>query len=92
MRPRRGTTRSTISTRCVVVEMGLPTRSRTIAPAILRAAGSSPNSVKIRIKEVDFVKLQEVLLKEGIQKFADPQMALLELISKKRGELASPAA
>ena len=32
-------------------------------------------------------KLEEVLMAEGIKKFADPQHALLALIAKKRSEL-----
>ncbi len=35
-------------------------------------------------KKVDMAKLEEVLMREGIQKFADPQKALLALIAKKR--------
>jgi transaldolase len=34
--------------------------------------------------KVDMSKLEEVLMREGIQKFADPQKALLALIAKKR--------
>src|SRR5437899_1003100 len=32
-------------------------------------------------RAVDFVKLEEVLMEEGLKKFADPQKALLKLIS-----------
>jgi len=35
-------------------------------------------------KKVDIAKLEEVLMREGIKKFADPQKALLALIAKKR--------
>ncbi len=35
-------------------------------------------------KKVDMAKLEEVLMREGLQKFADPQKALLALIAKKR--------
>lgn len=34
--------------------------------------------------KVDMAKLEEVLMREGVQKFADPHKALLELIAKKR--------
>jgi transaldolase len=36
---------------------------------------------------VDMKKLEEVLMDEGLQKFADPQKALLALIAKKRAQL-----
>ena len=35
-------------------------------------------------KKVDMAKLEQVLMHEGIEKFADPQKALLALIAKKR--------
>lgn len=38
---------------------------------------------------VDFEKLEEVLMREGVKKFADPQKALLAAIATKRAELAS---
>jgi transaldolase len=38
-------------------------------------------------QKVDMKKLEEVLMAEGIKKFADPQHALLALIAKKRAEL-----
>lgn len=38
-------------------------------------------------RKVDMQKLEEVLMSEGIKKFADPQKALLALIAKKRSEL-----
>jgi transaldolase len=37
--------------------------------------------------KVDFAKMEEVLMEEGIAKFADPQKALLALIAEKRGAL-----
>ena len=37
---------------------------------------------------VDLRKLEDVLMAEGIKKFADPQKALLALIAGKRKELA----
>ena len=37
---------------------------------------------------VDIQKLEDVLMAEGIKKFADPQKALLTLIANKRKELA----
>jgi transaldolase len=36
------------------------------------------------VKIVDIAKLQEVLIHEGIDRFADPQKALIALIAKKR--------
>jgi len=39
-------------------------------------------------REVDFQRLEEVLMREGIEKFAAPQRALLELIRQKRAALA----
>lgn len=42
--------------------------------------------------KVDFVRLEEVLMEEGLKKFADPQKALLELIANKRQALAKGAA
>lgn len=39
--------------------------------------------------KVDFAKMEEVLMSEGIQKFADPQKALLKLIGDKRQALVS---
>jgi transaldolase len=38
-------------------------------------------------KKVDWGKLEEVLMAEGVKKFADPQKALLALIATKRKEL-----
>ena len=38
---------------------------------------------------VDMHKLEETLMREGIEKFAHPQQALLELISEKRAALAA---
>jgi transaldolase len=37
--------------------------------------------------KVDFKHMHEVLMREGIEKFANPQKALLALIAKKRSEL-----
>lgn len=36
--------------------------------------------------KVDMARLEDTLMREGLQKFADPQKALLELIRKKRAE------
>ncbi len=38
-------------------------------------------------EKVDMKKLEEVLMEEGLKKFADPQKALLSLIARKRKEL-----
>ncbi len=38
--------------------------------------------------KVDIAKLETVLMQEGIQKFADPQKALLKVIGEKRGALS----
>ena len=38
---------------------------------------------------VDFAHLEETLMREGVQKFADPQKALLSTIAEKRAVLAS---
>ncbi len=40
-------------------------------------------------QKVDIAKLEQVLMEEGIQKFADPQKDLLKLIARKREELAA---
>ena len=40
-------------------------------------------------EKVDFVKLERVLMEEGIAKFADPQKALIRLIEEKRAALTS---
>ena len=40
-------------------------------------------------REVDPAKLEEVLMREGVDKFADPQKALLQLIKEKRTTLAA---
>lgn len=40
-------------------------------------------------KQVDFQKLEEFLMDEGLKKFADPQKALLALIAEKRRNLGS---
>lgn len=39
--------------------------------------------------KVDFQKMEEVLMEEGLKKFADPQKALIALIGEKREALAS---
>lgn len=39
-------------------------------------------------QKVNFQKMEEVLMAEGIEKFANPQKALMELISSKRAALA----
>jgi transaldolase len=39
--------------------------------------------------KVDMKKLEEVLMDEGLQKFADPQKALLKLLADKRKALVS---
>lgn len=38
-------------------------------------------------RAVDFIKMEEVLMEEGLKKFADPQKALLKLIGEKRQSL-----
>jgi transaldolase len=38
-------------------------------------------------QKVDFARLEEVLMEEGLKKFADPQKALLSLIAGKRKQL-----
>jgi transaldolase len=44
-----------------------------------------PPSVVTEIdKKIDMLKLERVLMNEGIQKFAEPQMALIKLIAQKR--------
>jgi len=39
-------------------------------------------------QKVDMKHLEETLMREGVQKFADPQKALLALIATKRKQLA----
>jgi transaldolase len=47
-----------------------------------------PAAVLDEIREkVDMAKLEEVLMREGLAKFADPQKALIELIASKRGSI-----
>lgn len=41
--------------------------------------------------KVDFARMEEVLMDEGLKKFADPQKALIELIARKRMALATSA-
>jgi transaldolase len=40
-------------------------------------------------REVDQAKLEEVLMREGVAKFADPHKALLQLIKERRTTLAA---
>ena len=40
-------------------------------------------------QKIDIQQLEDVLMDEGIQKFADPQKALLALIGEKRASLAA---
>ncbi|MCA9052727.1 MAG: transaldolase [Planctomycetaceae bacterium] len=42
-------------------------------------------------REVDFVRMEAVLMEEGLKKFADPQKDLIQLIASKRMELAEEA-
>jgi transaldolase len=42
-------------------------------------------------KKVDVQKMEDVLMAEGIKKFADPQKALLKLLAEKRAALHTPA-
>ncbi len=39
--------------------------------------------------QVDFEQMEEVLMREGLQKFSDPQRALLQLIQEKRSALVT---
>lgn len=51
-----------------------------------------PDEVVAEIDDkVDFARMEEVLMEEGLKKFADPQKGLLELIGKKRAALAGTA-
>ena len=48
-----------------------------------------PSDVLKEIDEkVDFQKLEETLMDEGLKKFADPQKALVALIGEKRKSLS----
>jgi transaldolase len=40
-------------------------------------------------REVDFSKMEQVLMEEGLKKFADPQKVLLKLIAEKRQKLGA---
>jgi transaldolase len=40
-------------------------------------------------REVDYAHLEQVLMDEGIKKFAEPQKELLDLIAQKRSQLTS---
>ena len=47
-----------------------------------------PQSVLDEIdRTVDFARMEQVLMQEGLEKFADPQKALLKLIADKRAQL-----
>jgi len=43
----------------------------------------APSIVSEIDSKVDMLKLERVLIEEGIQKFAEPQMALIKLIAQK---------
>jgi transaldolase len=50
-----------------------------------------PQDVLDEIRQkVDVQKLEQVLMEEGVKKFADPQKDLLGLIARKRRELSAP--
>ncbi len=38
-------------------------------------------------REVDFAHLEQVLMEEGVKKFADPQKALLALVAARRAAI-----
>ena len=58
-------------------------------PAFERTVDRMPDkSVLAAIDRVDIVKLEEVLMAEGIGKFAKPQRALLAAVAEKRAALA----
>ena len=40
-------------------------------------------------REVDVQKMEDILMQEGLAKFADPQKALLKLIAEKRASLTA---
>jgi transaldolase len=42
-------------------------------------------------EKVDFERMERTLMEEGLQKFSDPQEKLIELIGKKRAQLAASA-
>jgi transaldolase len=44
----------------------------------------SPSIISEIDEKVDMVRLERVLMQEGIQKFAEPQMALISLVAQKR--------
>ncbi len=51
---------------------------------------SAPGDLAAAIDEgVDFAHLEETLMREGVQKFVDPQRALLATIATKRAELTT---
>ena len=47
----------------------------------------SPSIVSEIDKKVDMVALERVLIEDGIQKFVQPQKALLQIITQKRASL-----
>ena len=68
------------------------TNDKVARTAAGRSPGTSmrlpPADVLAEIDEkVDMQKLEETLMREGLEKFADPQYKLLDLIAKKRAEL-----
>jgi len=60
---------------------------KTYEPRIHQLPGSEILS-KIS-DEIDFVQLEDVLMEDGLKKFADPQQALLKQIAEKRSALIS---
>lgn len=64
---------------------------RSERPAFSRSVDQMPPAdVLEEIDEkVDFRRLEDVLMDEGLRKFADPQTALLQLIGEKRNSFAS---
>lgn len=55
-----------------------------------QVAQMPPEEVLAEIdRQVDFEHLEQTLMAEGVQKFADPQKALLKLISERRNQLAT---
>ena len=54
----------------------------------LLALARVPPEVSAEIQQkVDMAKLESTLMREGLEKFADPQKALIKLISEKRAAL-----
>ena len=57
---------------------------------VSQVASLPPSEVLDEIdREIDVQHLERVLMEEGIQKFADPQKALLKLIAEKRAALSA---